>query len=74
MTNEEHKVRRITASDTCPRCNQQPESILHILRDCEITLELWEQLVDPNVWHVFPSLSLVRWLDFNLKTQKMGDL
>lgn len=73
MTNEERKLRGITDSDICPRCNVHPESIMHVLRDCEGTLELWGRIVDPNVWHLFASLGLGQWLDFNLKTQKMGD-
>lgn len=71
MTNLECSTRGITNSALCPRCNLYPESILHLLRDCEIILELWEQIVDPSVWHLFVSLGLERWLEFNLRHQQM---
>lgn len=72
MTNLERSTRGITNSALCPRCNLYPESILHLLRDCEIILELWEQIVDPSVWHLFVSLGLERWLEFNVCHQQMG--
>lgn len=74
MTNSERHLRGIAASDLCPRCNLQSETIMHTLRDCKIVLEMWEKLVDPSVWHLFASLGLERWLEFNLKHQKMGAL
>lgn len=72
MTNLERFDRGITDSNLCPRCNLQPESIMHVLRDCEGTLELWQQLVDPNMWHLFASLGLERWLEFNLGSASIG--
>lgn len=42
MTNLERNERGIAASDVCPWCNLHPESIMHVLRDCEVTLEMWE--------------------------------
>lgn len=72
MTNSTRFERGISDSASCPRCNQQDESIMHVLRDCEGTLEMWEQLVDPNQWHRFASLGLLQWLEFNLKTDRVG--
>lgn len=74
MTNLEQYERGIEPSDLCPRCKNYPESIMHVLRDCEYVLELWEELVDPNVWHIFASASLDRWLDFNIHHLQMGTL
>lgn len=67
MTNLERKKRGIIDSDLCPRYKLYPESIMHILRDCEGRVELWEKIVDPDVWHLFASLGIDRWLEFNLK-------
>lgn len=72
MTNCERHTRGIFDSNLCPRCDTHPESILYLLRDCECVLELWEQLVEPDVWHLFASLSLDRWLEFNIQRSSMG--
>lgn len=72
MTNSERHLRGIADLNLCPRCHLYPETVMHVLRDCEITLELWEEIVDPAVWHLFASLGLERWLEFNLKHHRMG--
>lgn len=74
MTNLERFDRGITDSDLCPCCNTYPESILHVLQDCEGTLDIWQQLVDPGVWHLFAGLGLERWLEFNLGSAPIGQL
>lgn len=38
MTNAERLSRGISDSDLCPRCKTYPESIMHLLQDCEGTL------------------------------------
>lgn len=63
MTNMERARRGITDSDLCPRCQQAPEFVMHLLRDCEASLELWERLVDPAMWHKFVSLGHSQWLE-----------
>lgn len=68
MTNATRFKRGISDSASYPWCQQQDESIMHVLRDCEGTLEMWESIVDPNQWHRFASLGLHQWLEFNLKT------
>lgn len=74
MTNLERHERGISTSNLCSQCNDHPESILHLLRDCEGILEIWEKLVEPNEWHLFASLNLERWLRFNLQKSSMGNL
>lgn len=44
MTNEFRFERNFSDSDLCPRCLQQPESIMHILRHCES----WRNLLSLN--------------------------
>lgn len=45
---------------------------MHILRDCESSLELWEKIVKPDHWHKFASLGLSKWLQFNLQDTSVG--
>lgn len=40
MTNATRKERGISNLDTCPRCLQHLETIMHVLRDCEVSLEI----------------------------------
>lgn len=47
---------------------------MHVLRDCEITLAMWESVVDPNLWHSFAGLDLEAWLLFNLWLNSMDNL
>lgn len=68
MTNAERQARGMGNLSLCPRSfNAYPKTILHLLRDCEGILEVWEKIVDLEVWHLFASLGLERWLEFNLK-------
>lgn len=72
MTNVERTRRGMTGSDLCPRCSQAPETIMHVLRDCEFALTIWEKLVHPEVWHKFASLGHSKWLEYNLKSLDIG--
>lgn len=56
MTNMERERRGISDNGLFPRCQQAPESIMHLLRDCEFAMDLWVQIVDPEKWHIFASL------------------
>lgn len=57
---------------TIKKSDYNCESIMHVLRDCECALELWEKIVDPNQWHKFASLGLHPWLEFNLSNSDVG--
>lgn len=74
MTNLERACCGISNSDLYPRCNQAPESVMHLLRDCEASLELWEKLVSPSVWHKFASLGHSQWLDYNLQDNTLTSM
>lgn len=41
-----------------------------------MVLELWEKIVNPEVWYKFASLRLHKWLEYNLQSHEvgMGDL
>lgn len=72
MTNATRKERGISDSDTCPRCLQHPETIMHVLRDCKSSLELWEKIVDPGIWHKLASLGFLKWLELNFTDDFAG--
>ena len=58
--------RCICESDTCPLCQNEPETILHRLRDCSTSKLTWERLgVSPN--NNFYEGNLVEWLKNNCK-------
>ncbi|KAJ1412575.1 Reverse transcriptase zinc-binding domain [Sesbania bispinosa] len=66
LTNSERVRRGMTSDDSCPRCGQAPETIMHTLRDCEVVSELWESLIDREWWARFFSLGLDNWLKMNM--------
>jgi mannosylglycoprotein endo-beta-mannosidase len=41
MTNAVRAHRQMTTDDTCPRCQTHPETIMHMLRDCEDAQNYW---------------------------------
>lgn len=45
---------------------------MHILRDCEVAIELWERIVKQDIWHRFASVGLLQWLKFNMETTDGG--
>lgn len=72
MTNATRFERGVSGTAHCLRCHQQDESIMHVLRDCDGAIELWEKIVDPNKWHSFASLGLHPWLELNLGNTDVG--
>jgi hypothetical protein len=49
--------------NSCHRCQQGPESIVHVLRDCEEAIEFWSSIIKPDNWAKFFSLGLLSWLE-----------
>lgn len=43
-TNCLHARRGITTLDTCPRCENSPETISHLFRECPKALALWDKI------------------------------
>lgn len=72
MANANRFAQGVLDSALCLRCQRRDESIMHILRDCDCTLELWENIVNPDQWHKFASLGLVQWIEFNLRSDDVG--
>uniref|UniRef100_A0A7N2MK81 Reverse transcriptase zinc-binding domain-containing protein n=1 Tax=Quercus lobata TaxID=97700 RepID=A0A7N2MK81_QUELO len=66
--------RCITETDICPLCQREPETILHRLRDCGTSKQIWERLgVRQN--SNFYEGNLVQWLEYNCKnnTCRLGE-
>lgn len=58
LTNAERKSRGMTNDELCPRCLHSPETIMHVLRDCEEVSSLWAKVVHQDKWSQFFSLGL----------------
>ncbi|KAF7807476.1 hypothetical protein G2W53_039637 [Senna tora] len=66
MTNEVRKKRLLTDCDTCTRCLEEKEDILHTLRDCRKVRPIWMRLVNPREWSSFFVEDRMNWLERNL--------
>ena len=55
-------ARGISCNTSCPLCQSQEESILHLLRDCPFALKFWKQLGTPQSLTSFLQLSLLDWI------------
>ena len=60
LTNSYRAHIGIADSTMCPRCNTQPETILHILRD--FTQAVWKKVIPNTKWDWFMNLPTHTWL------------
>nr|POE60052.1 putative ribonuclease h protein [Quercus suber] len=57
--------RGFTINQSCPLCNNHPESIVHLLRECQSSVSFWNKLgLHSKVIQSF-GLPLMEWLHFN---------
>ncbi|KAL0015031.1 hypothetical protein SO802_002100 [Lithocarpus litseifolius] len=49
----------------CPMCNNEPETIIHALRDCPKAQSVWNSLSPLFQGNLFYGLQLVDWLNLN---------
>lgn len=63
--NEERLKCGMAADDHCPRCLQGPESIMHILRDCDEVRDNWYAVLHPDHYSRFFSFGLHSWIDWS---------
>ncbi|RYR17534.1 hypothetical protein Ahy_B03g062245 [Arachis hypogaea] len=66
FTNSERRRRHLTNDDSCPRCQCQEESAIHVLRDCPYAKSIWQRLNPPNGTNFFFNTDLNEWLFQNL--------
>lgn len=72
LTNEERVRRGMATDNLCPRCLDCPETIMHVLRDCDDVREFWLNKLNPDVISKFFSLGLHPWLVWNLTDSNIG--
>ncbi|GMJ03912.1 hypothetical protein HRI_004060400 [Hibiscus trionum] len=68
MTNHERYRRHIGHFSTCPRCNLEDETILHVLRDCSAATAIWNRLLPASIATDFYRQDAQVWLLSNLST------
>ncbi|KAK7257213.1 hypothetical protein RIF29_31017 [Crotalaria pallida] len=71
LTNDERCRRGMIDDPLCPRCKAAPETLTHVLRDCEIVNDFWSPMIDDDNWVPFFSLGGLPWLLFNLSLPNM---
>lgn len=69
LTNVERVRRNMANEDLCPRCQQCPETIMHVIHGCEEVQQFWYTFVHPDQVSRFFSLGLEGWLNLNLSYQ-----
>ena len=76
-TNHFRFSRHISNDPNCSRCPlSEHETILHVLRDCPISLDFWNRLIDLVQFPQFYTSSLRAWMTWNLQksASSPGDL
>ncbi|KAJ1390573.1 Reverse transcriptase zinc-binding domain [Sesbania bispinosa] len=68
----ERHHRGMTQDSFCLRCQDSPETIMHILEDCPLVMETWNSVINDEQWATFFSLGLESWLRFNLEEDRVG--
>lgn len=64
----------VSENKHCPfECGSE-ETLLHILRDCEIARNIWKELINPNFSTAFFSVPLQVWLNYNGRNNPGGSL
>ena len=57
--------RGITINQSCPLCNNHPEFVVHLLRECQSSVSFWNQLGLPSKAIQSFGMPLLDWLHFN---------
>ena len=70
-------ARGMDVSPVCQLCREGLESILHVLRDCQIACNLWNSLSPPMPASLFFGLNITEWIRqncWNSKTSPNSDI
>ncbi|WCJ38142.1 Polynucleotidyl transferase ribonuclease H-like superfamily protein [Euphorbia peplus] len=73
MGNFERSRRNFTNSDMCSICNRDPETTLHILRDCPKAKQVWSSFIPNSLLSYWFNLNLQDWIMYNLNSFKHPD-
>ncbi|KAK9045708.1 hypothetical protein V6N11_051617 [Hibiscus sabdariffa] len=68
MTNGERCCRHFSSSPRCSDCSSYTETVIHALRDCNVTHRLWLQILPATLTRHFFSMNLHTWFSCNLST------
>ncbi|CAN1162974.1 Putative ribonuclease H protein At1g65750 [Linum perenne] len=74
LTNLERKRRHISNDSSCPCCEHPEESILHILRDCNMAAQVWDLLKLPTDDVLRSGCDMDQWLRGLLKHSRSLEL
>lgn len=76
LTNLQRKKRNFTSNSLCGLCRNAEEIVIHALRDCPATKDMWKMLVNPSHWSKFFKGDIIEWFYFNSRREigKMGNL
>ncbi|KAK9111781.1 hypothetical protein Scep_019300 [Stephania cephalantha] len=61
--------RQVGGSDRCPGCEDEPESVLHVLRDCNLARSIWDRWLWNMDSRKFFKAELREWLAVNLASK-----
>jgi hypothetical protein len=59
MTNVEWFRRNMTEFDSCPICNTDQETVMHVIRDCHVASNTWNCFVSQDAWNLWMLSSLI---------------
>ena len=65
-------VRGLNISLSCPLCNTDVESIIHILRDCHQVRAFWNSFPPPIHSNLFYGANLLDWLRINYTSHQIS--
>lgn len=66
--------RKLSSSPCCHCCSAKKEDVIHALRDCLDSKEVWLKFIPPGLHHSFFSLGLQEWLLTNLTLKEGSSL
>lgn len=74
LTNSARSRRNIAFSASCFRCLHHTEDVLHVLKDCPESSEVWKAFLAPQLCSSFFESELRKWLDLNLSNKPRRNL
>lgn len=69
LTNLARFKRNLTTNSLCSPCNREEEDVLHILRDCDCAVNIWNEILQPQDLQEFNAITDDRWFEDNLWSQ-----
>lgn len=73
LTNADRVARGISFDDVCPCYKEHPDTIMHVLRDCEDVKNFWSPIISQQHWSRFFSIGLHAWPEFNLSSKEVSN-